>query len=150
MIKIRKATINDAGTIAEFNQSMAMETEDKTLEAATIKAGVLRMVEDEQLGFYLIASSNDKIVGCLGITTEWSDWRNGLWWWIQSVYVDPDYRSQGIFSSLYKAIREMALNETDICGIRLYAEKDNERAIRTYVRLGMIETEYRILEEEFT
>jgi GNAT superfamily N-acetyltransferase len=150
MIKIRKATINDAGTIAEFNQSMAMETEDKTLDAATIKAGVLRMVEDEQLGFYLIASSKDKIAGCLGITTEWSDWRNGLWWWIQSVYVDPDFRSQGIFSSLYKAVREKALNETDVCGIRLYAEKDNERAIRTYIRLGMIETEYRILEEEFS
>ena len=150
MIKIRKATISDAATIAEFNQSMAMETEDKILDTATITAGVLRMVEDEQLGFYLVASSNDKIAGCLGITTEWSDWRNGLWWWIQSVYVSPDFRSQGVFSSLYEAVREMALNETDVCGIRLYAEKDNERAIRTYIRLGMIETEYRILEEEFS
>ena len=150
MIDIRRATTDDVSIIAEFNQSMAIETEDKVLDAATIRSGVLRMVEDEQLGFYLIASTNDQVTGCLGITTEWSDWRNGLWWWIQSVYVSQDFRSLGIFTSLYEAVKNMAIKETDVCGIRLYAEKDNERAIRTYLRLGMIETEYRILEEEFS
>lgn len=149
MIKVRRATIDDAMTIAEFNQAMALETEDKILDPVTIKTGVTRMVEDDELGFYLVACSDEEIAGCLGITTEWSDWRNGLWWWIQSVYVSTGYRNQGVFSSLYSAVRSMAADESSVCGIRLYAEKDNGRAIRTYIRLGMIETEYRILEEEF-
>ena len=149
MIKIRRANINDASTIAEFNQAMAIETEDKTLDPLIIGAGVRRMIDDRQLGFYLVACIDEKIVGCLGITTEWSDWRNGLWWWIQSVYVAAEFRTQGVFTSLYETVRSKALDETDVCGIRLYAEKDNEQAIRTYLRLGMIETEYRLLEEEF-
>ncbi len=149
MITIRAANTEDAGDIARFNQAMALETEDKHLETHTIRAGVMRMLQDPDLGFYLVACTGEEVVGCLAVTTEWSDWRNGLWWWIQSVYVLPEWRGQGAFSRLYNEVRDRARAERDVCGIRLYAEKDNERAIRTYFRLGMIETEYRILEEEF-
>ena len=154
MIKIRKAELQDAIVIAEFNQAMALETENKQLEKDTIQAGVARMITDTDLGFYLVAlfndgSGDDEIAGCLAITTEWSDWRNGLFWWIQSVYVAEPFRRKGIFSRMYQHVHDLAEKENDVCGIRLYVEKENESAIRTYLRLGMIETDYRILEEEF-
>ncbi len=148
-VEVRLADGKDAPVIASFNQAMALETEDKTLDSDRILAGVTRMIEDDTLGFYLVGLIDNKLTGCLGITTEWSDWRNGLFWWIQSVYVDPMHRSQGVFTKLYGVVREMATAEGNVCGIRLYAEKDNERALKTYFRMGMVETEYRILEEEF-
>ncbi len=149
MAEVRIAVLEDAGTIAGFNQQMAIETEDKQLDPGTILAGVERMINDQSLGFYLVACIEGEVIGCLGITTEWSDWRNGLFWWIQSVYVAPDHRSRGAFSSLYEYVSTLAREEEDVCGIRLYAEKDNNQALRTYLRLGMIETQYRILEDEF-
>ncbi len=151
MIQIRHAHLRDAAVIAEFNQAMAQETEDKQLPAETINAGVERMLADSTLGFYLVAQApgNDNLAGCLGITTEWSDWRNGLFWWIQSVYVPPEFRGQGVFSALYKHVKGLATSDEEVCGIRLYAEKQNQQALRTYFRLGMIETEYRLLEELF-
>ncbi|MDA0979409.1 MAG: GNAT family N-acetyltransferase, partial [Proteobacteria bacterium] len=88
-------------------------------------------------------------VGCLGVTYEWSDWRNGLFWWVQSVYVEPSVRGQGIFSAMYEQVKQLASEDARVCGIRLYVEKDNQRATRTYEKLGMTETEYRIMEEEF-
>ncbi|MBD3648690.1 MAG: GNAT family N-acetyltransferase [Pseudomonadales bacterium] len=148
-ITIRTATPDDAETIASWNQAMALETENKTLPTDTILPGVKRVFAEDGLGFYLMACIDDKPVGCLMITTEWSDWRNGLFWWIQSVYVAPEHREKGAFTALYGHVREKARANPDICGIRLYVEKENERASRTYLRLGMIETEYRLLEEEF-
>ena len=148
MTIIRTAVSADADVIARFNQAMAIETEDKSLDASTITNGVRRMIEDDALGFYLVNESDGLVTGCLGVTFEWSDWRNGLFWWIQSVFIDPEARAQGIFSAMYAEVKRRALLEKDVCGIRLYAEKDNERAIRTYERLGMITTHYRILEEE--
>ncbi len=149
MIKIRKAVPQDAVTIARFNRAMALETESKQLEEDTIQSGVARMITDNDLGFYLVALFDDEIAGCLAITREWSDWRNGLFWWIQSVYVAQEFRGKGVFSSLYRYVSDLAKKEEDVCGIRLYADRENERAIRTYLRLGMIETDYRLLEEEF-
>lgn len=153
MIKIRKAEAQDTSIIAGFNQAMALETENKQLNQETIRSGVSRMIMDNDLGFYLVAlfndGSTDEIAGCLAITTEWSDWRNGLFWWVQSVYVPERFRRKGIFSRMYQHVRDLAEKEDDVCGIRLYVEKENESAIRTYLRLGMIETDYRILEEEF-
>jgi GNAT superfamily N-acetyltransferase len=149
MANIRLAIETDAPIIAEFNQAMAMETEGKQLDSGTILAGVKRMITDQTLGFYLVGQVDDEVRGCLGITTEWSDWRNGLFWWIQSVYVAQEYRSHGVFSDLYKYVVKMAKEEPDVCGIRLYAERENEKALRTYFRLGMVETDYRILEESF-
>ena len=149
-MKIRPAVLADAESIASFNQAMAMETEAKRLAEATILEGVRRQLNDKTLGFYLVAEADTKAIGCLGITFEWSDWRCGLFWWIQSVYVDPAYRNKGAFTELYGKVKDLASHQKEVIGIRLYAEKDNTRAIRTYLRLGMRETPYRILEEEFT
>lgn len=149
MPEVRLAVPEDAKTIAEFNQQMAIETEDKQLDSETILAGVESMINDKSLGFYLVACIDSNVIGCLGITTEWSDWRNGLFWWIQSVYVSPDYRHHGAFSNLYQTVSDLAKKQGNVCGIRLYADKENDRALRTYFRLGMVETKYRILEDEF-
>lgn len=149
-IEITDASFADAGIIAEFNQQMAQETENKALDTATINAGVERMITDSSLGRYLVArEETGRIVGCLGITYEWSDWRNGLFWWIQSVYVLPEARENGVFTAMYQQVRDLCRATDNACGIRLYVERDNDRAYRTYVRLGMVETEYRLMEEEF-
>lgn len=148
-ITVRDATPEDAEIIAAYNQAMAAETEDKDLPTDIILPGVQRVFEDEGPGFYLVACIDDNVAACLMITTEWSDWRNGLFWWIQSVYVAPEYRTRGVFTALYEYVRTRAKACPDVCGIRLYVEKENERAYRTYLRLGMIETDYRLLEEEF-
>jgi len=150
-VNIRLATARDAEQIARFNQAMALETENKVLDWATISAGVERMVASPELGFYLVAEKPDEtgISGCLGVTFEWSDWRNGLLWWIQSVYIAPDFRAQGVFSSMYQEVTELAQREPDVIGVRLYAEQGNQRALSTYFKLGMIETDYRLLEAMF-
>lgn len=145
---VRTATIQDAELIARFNQAMAMETESKALDWGTISAGVERMVLNPELGFYLVfePDTGEQITGCLGITFEWSDWRNGLFWWIQSVYVSPDSREQGVFTAMYHEVQKLAREMPDVIGIRLYAERDNQRALRTYFGLGMHETDYKLLE----
>ena len=125
----RRATPADVAAIAAFNQAMAQETENKALPSGT--------------------EADGGPVGCLGITFEWSDWRNGLFWWIQSVYIDPNYRRQGVFGGLYAHVTELAKNATDVCGIRLYVEHDNTNAQQTYLSLGMAETHYKLLEVEF-
>ncbi len=145
-IAIRTASPADVEIIATFNSAMALETEHKHLDPATISAGVARFVADPRLGFYLVAECDGEIAGCLGITYEWSDWRNGLFWWIQSVYVSPSHRRHGVFSRLYAHVGELAAAEPDVCGIRLYVEKDNMRAMDTYRALGMTETDYRLFE----
>lgn len=146
---IRHAVAEDAHDIAKFNQAMALETEAKSLPEATIQAGVLRMVLDERLGYYLVATDDKGPVGCLGVTTEWSDWRNGFFWWIQSVYVAPAHRESGVFTMMYEQVKSLASQQKDICGLRLYVEEENERARRTYLRLGMNKTAYHLFEEEF-
>lgn len=153
-IEVGPARPEDREVIADFNQAMARETENKVLDRPTLLAGVQAVFDNADLGFYLVArdtrsDSDGSVIGCLLITTEWSDWRNGLFWWIQSVYVDPAYRGKGVFSALYAHVRQTARSRPDVCGLRLYVEKENERAHRTYLRLGMIETDYRLLEEEF-
>lgn len=149
-LTIEQADLSDAEAIARFNQAMALETENKSLAWDKILPGVQTLLSDDQLGFYLVARSGNTVIGCLAITYEWSDWRNGLFWWIQSVYVDERHRGQGVFSAMYEHVRTLATADVRNCGIRLYVEKDNHRAQRTYVKLDMIETEYRIMEEEFS
>jgi len=149
-LRVEQALPGDAETIARFNQAMALETEDKPLDWEKIYPGVQALLADERVGFYLVARTDDEnIVGCLAITYEWSDWRNGLFWWIQSVFVPGEHRGKGVFSAMYEHVRTHAKTDPRNCGIRLYVEKDNARAQRTYEKLGMIETEYRLMEEEF-
>ncbi|PIS31112.1 MAG: GNAT family N-acetyltransferase [Candidatus Marinimicrobia bacterium CG08_land_8_20_14_0_20_45_22] len=144
---IRIAEPKDADDLIEFNIAMALETENKILPPEIITAGVHNLFANPQYGFYLVAETNDEIAGALMVTTEWSDWRNGLFWWIQSVYVKPKFRRQGIYRKLYEFIKELAAERIDICGFRLYVEKHNVIAQKTYESLGMTETCYRMYEE---
>jgi ribosomal protein S18 acetylase RimI-like enzyme len=144
---IRRAAEGDAGTIAAFNAAMALETEGKALLPEVIGAGVRRLVATPALGFYVVAESEGRVVACLMVTNEWSDWRNGLFWWIQSVYVERAWRRQGVYRRLYDFVRTLAQADPGVCGFRLYVEKDNEVAHATYASLGMSRTDYLIYEE---
>lgn len=146
-ISIRKALIADAGTIAGFNRAMALETEGKNLPEEKINAGVANLFKHPEYGFYIVAETGQRVVGCLLITCEWSDWRNGLIWWIQSVYIHPDFRRQGIYRRMYTFIKDLASAEENVRGFRLYVEKENKIAQSTYKSLGMQETVYHMYEE---
>jgi ribosomal protein S18 acetylase RimI-like enzyme len=145
-ITIRQAVQDDIDIIAEFNIAMARETEQKTLTPTVIHHGVEYLFKHPEYGFYIVAESDKKVVGCLMITYEWSDWRNALFWWIQSVYILPDYRRQGIYRRMYQYVKNAARNQ-NICGFRLYVEKNNRAAQQTYKNLGMQETFYKLYEE---
>lgn len=148
-LTIRMATPADIETIAVFNERMAWETESLRLDAARIRSGVQSVLGDESKGFYLVAERDGKVIGQLMVTFEWSDWRNGSFWWIQSVYVHPDYRGQGVYSSLYRHLEAAAHQTEGVCGLRLYVEQENGRAQEVYRRLGMSMTAYRLLETDF-
>lgn len=147
---IRLAQPQDQGAIAAFNQALALETEHRTLDAATVAAGVAQLLARPELGFYLVAEVAGRPVACLLVTSEWSDWRNGLFWWIQSVYVHPHHRRQGLFRRLYSHVETLARQQGDVCGLRLYVEQDNTPAQATYRTLGMAPTAYQIYETTFT
>ena len=141
---IRAAKLSDADTIARFNAAMALETEGKRLNDATIRAGVRAVIDDPGKGFYLVAERNGQQIGQLMITFEFSDWRNGNYWWIQSVYVPPEFRKLGIFRQLFERVRTMATADPGVIGLRLYAELENEKAQRVYESLGMSAEPYRM------
>lgn len=146
-IQIRRGEPRDTTVLAGFNIAMAEETENLKLLPEVITAGVAAILGDAGRGFYLVAESGDEIAGALMVTSEWSDWRNGFFWWIQSVYVRPEYRRHGVYRSLHEHLRKLAQTESNICGLRLYVERENERAQATYSRLGMHETQYLLFEE---
>lgn len=147
--EIRPAALADARCIADFNVAMALETEDRALHPLTVLSGVENLISNSDSGFYLVAESAAAVVGCLLVTYEWSDWRNGRFWWIQSVYVEPGARRQGVFRRLYNEVVAMSRRRDDVCGLRLYVEQDNQIAQQTYEQLGMEATPYRIFEHEF-
>ena len=146
-VKVIQALPEHGEIIARFNCEMAMETESKVLDHSVILPGVTTMLQDNSLGYYLVALKEESVVGCLGVTFEWSDWRNGLFWWIQSVFVVRGHRTHGVFSSMYRNVKARAKADTRSCGLRLYVEKENNNAFNTYVGLGMQETNYRLMEE---
>lgn len=143
-LRVRDAQRSDGEAIAAFNAAMARETEHKQLDAAVLRAGVAAVLDDAARGFYLIAECDEIVAGCVMITFEWSDWRNGLWWWLQSVYVAPAYRQRGVFRALHAELERRAAKRADVIGLRLYVERDNTRAQRTYAALGMAEEGYRL------
>lgn len=148
-MKIRKATLNDAIALVDFNQAMAFETEKKQLDSDILSAGVNQLLNDENKGFYLVAElPSGEIAGSLMVTFEWSDWRNSQFWWIQSVYIRPQNRRQGIYSKLYNNVKALANEEQGVCGFRLYVEKDNITAQKTYQNLGMHESHYDMYETD--
>lgn len=136
----------DAEALAEYNILMAQETESKTLDPETVLAGVLGVFDDPGRGRYLVARKENQLVGQLMVTLEWSDWRNGEIWWIQSVYVRPEHRGKGIFRELYRAIQQEAESREDVVGLRLYVEYENEVAKRVYESLGMAAGGYLVME----
>lgn len=147
LVTIRQATLVDAGVIAQFNIRMAAETEGLTLAESVINAGVRNLIQHPDYGFYLVAEKSALVVGSLMITFEWSDWRNGLFWWIQSVYVRPEFRRLGIYRQLYEYVKIQAHQQTGICGFRLYVAAENKNAQDAYRKLGMHETHYHFFEE---
>ena len=146
-MNIRLATADDADPLIEFNQAMALETEGKELDSGILRGGVEAVFGDEEKGFYVVAEIENRIVGGLMVTREWSDWRNGWWWWIQSVYIRPEFRGQKIYAMLYDFVKARAADAGDVCGFRLYVENDNSRAQRVYERVGMEASHYLMYEE---
>ncbi|MEX2117712.1 MAG: N-acetyltransferase [Bacteroidota bacterium] len=146
---IRPARADDAPLIAQFNALMALETEHRTLDHETLRKGVETVVRESSHGTYYVAEMDEKVVGQLLITYEWSDWRNGVFWWIQSVYVPEEFRGRGVFKALYRHVESMARKQIGVCGLRLYVEHDNQSAIRTYQKLGMEKTPYELYEIDF-
>lgn len=146
-IQVRIAGVEDIETIAELNIAMAWETEQKQLNPATIRRGIRAVLGDSDYGSYVVAQSSGEVVGCLMITYEWSDWRSGRFWWIQSLYVRPPFRRCGIFKRLHDFVKAQALEHPEVCGIRLYVEQSNHVAQQAYRRIGMTPTTYQIYEE---
>jgi GNAT superfamily N-acetyltransferase len=148
-MKIRKARLTDAAVIADFNSRLAWETEQLRLNSAIVNRGVRALLKDAAKGTYFVAEENGAVIGQLLITCEWSDWRNGFFWWIQSVYVAAEFRSGGVFRALFGQVQKLAKSRRDVCGLRLYVEKNNRRAQQAYDRLGMKHTHYQIYETSF-
>jgi len=145
-LSIRPASRADIPHLVDWNAAMAQETEGKALDRAVLARGVEGVFEQPQRGFYLVAERNGAVVGSLLVTYEWSDWRCGDFWWIQSVYVVPGARRGGVFRTLYAAVREQARAARAV-GLRLYVETGNQRAQRTYAELGMAPCHYLMYEE---
>ncbi len=177
-IRVRAATTADVERLANWAIAMALETEHKQLDPDTVRNGVSAVLAEPARGRYFIAeceadavSSNtpfttesvadangvagstraepDECIGTLMLTHEWSDWRNGDWWWIQSVYVEFAHRRRGVYRALYDHVHALALATAGVCGLRLYVERENANAQRTYESLGMTDAKYQIYEAEF-
>jgi GNAT superfamily N-acetyltransferase len=143
---IRPATPDDVPVLVAFNSAIAWETEDKRLDPTVLTAGVRAVFDDPARGFYTVAEHNGEVVGQMMVTFEWSDWRNGWFWWVQSVYVREDARRAGVFRALYRAIEQRAATDPGVIGLRLYFDADNSRAQATYRALGMTATTYGMME----
>ena len=143
---IREAVPTDQDVIAEFNSRLADETEGKQLDPKLIGPGVKALLADASKGRYWLAIIDGKVAGQIMVTYEWSDWRNGMLWWIQSVYVPVEFRRQGVFSALYHHVESLVKEDQNACGLRLYVETTNTRAQQTYRNLAMVEPGYMVME----
>ncbi len=150
---IRAARAEDTALLAQWASAMAWETEHKRLDPETVERGVRAVIDQPARGRYFVAEymvdGVAAAVGTLMLTYEWSDWRCGDWWWIQSVYVAPEHRRRGVYRALYAHAHALAVATTLVCGLRLYVERDNANAQRTYESLGMCDAGYRMYEDEF-
>lgn len=141
-MQVRKATTDDIVSIVDFQLKMAAETEGVQLNESTVFKGVLAVIDDKSKGQYYVTEINKKVVASLLTTFEWSDWRNGTVLWIQSVYVLKEYRRKGIYRNMYSHIKNLVLENEKLNGIRLYADKSNTTAHKTYQDLGMNHDHY--------
>jgi ribosomal protein S18 acetylase RimI-like enzyme len=147
--KIRDAAPTDLEALVRFSAAMALETEHRILDQERLRQGTRAVLESMERGFYLVAEGSSMVVGQLLITYEWSDWRNGVFWWIQSVYVEPSVRRRGVYRALHDYVLQEARRRGQVCGIRLYVEHENAAAQATYARMEMRATGYRIYERDF-
>ncbi len=143
---IRRAGPRDAACIVDFNCRLAAESEGKTLDPELLGPGVTAALADPNKAQYFLACAGEAILGQLMITLEWSDWRNGWFWWIQSVYVRPESRRQGVFRALFDHVLQTAKNDPSVIGLRLYVEENNRRAQETYLQMGLEPAHYRVME----
>lgn len=141
-ILIRSAVEGDIERLVEWGAAMAWETEHKRLNIETVTCGIHAGVDDPGKARYFIAERDNHPAGTLMLTFEWSDWRNSMWWWIQSVYVPVEHRRCGVFAALYRHVHQLAVDTPGVCGLRLYVEKENIAAQRTYESLGMVDARY--------
>ena len=146
-LEIAVGDVAHVDDIARFQVDMAMESEGLALDYERVRRGVQAVIDDEDKGRYIIAQQDGKVVACLMITREWSDWNCCWYWWIQSVYVLPEYRGRGIYKAMYNRVLYLAETE-GVTQIRLYVDKDNSTAQAVYQKLGMAECHYRLYEKE--
>ncbi len=145
-ITIRPATLEDLEFLVAGNAALALESEARTLDLDTLRAGIRALFDDATRGFYLIADYDGRPAGQMMITYEWSDWRNANFWWIQSVYTLPEFRRRGVFATLYSHIEAQSRQRQDVCGLRLYVESHNHRAQSVYHRCGLRQAVYQMFE----
>ena len=148
-LTIREGNPADADALIAFSLALGAEVEGKVLDEQTVRSGVTAVLDSRDLGFYLLAETADAPIGGLAISYEWSTWRSATFWWIQDVYVLPEWRRQGVYCTLYDHLYRMAKSRDDIGGIRLYVDQGNESAKRTYERLGMDRAHYDMFEVDF-
>jgi GNAT superfamily N-acetyltransferase len=149
-IIVRDADARDLATIVDFNRRLALESEEKILDPATITAGVQRGFAHPELCRYFVAEIDGRVVGTTMVTFELTDWRDGVLWWLQSVYVEPGFRRAGVFRALYGNIAVRARKDKDARGLRLYVHRDNKRAMRTYEAMGMAKAAYEFYEHDWS
>lgn len=152
-LTVRRARPDDASAIVSFSAAMALETEGRHLDRTRLREGTITVLESSAHGYFMVAelTHHDEVqlAGQLMVTYEWSDWRNAAFWWIQSVYVDPKWRRRGIFRRMHQTVIQEARVRPDVCGVRLYVDKDNPIAQAAYERLGLIRSAYQIYESDF-
>jgi GNAT superfamily N-acetyltransferase len=146
-IKIREAVKPDIPVIAEFNQALAKETENIQLNAEILASGISNALDRDEC-HYFIAELNGQVIGQTMITYEWSDWRNGIMWWFQSVYVQPEHRGKGIFRALFNHVEQLAKKHPDVKALRLYVMQNNLSGKDTYAALGMTDSGYIVYEKK--
>jgi GNAT superfamily N-acetyltransferase len=149
-ISVRLADTNDLATLVDFNIAMAVESEEKALDPAVLRRGIEAVLDDANHGLYLVAETEGHAAGTLMVTWEWSDWRNGRFWWIQSVFVSIQHRRCGVYRRLHDHVRSLARDDPTSCGLRLYVEHENTGARATYQMMEMEETPYRLYEQEWS
>ncbi len=146
MIDYREGTPSDVSVIVDFQVAMALETEELELDRDACTRGVQGVFDDPSRGRYFLAESKGTVIASLMITYEWSDWRNGNVWWIQSVYVVPSFRGQRVYAGLYSHVQQLVQKDDGIRGIRLYVDRRNVPAQQVYTRLGMNGEHYQVFE----
>ncbi len=146
---VRDATAADIDFILRANAGLAQESESVELDLELLRPGVAAVLADRSLGRYFIAEQDGRAIGQMMLTYEWSDWRNGMFWWIQSVYVEADCRGRGVFSALVRLVERLARESGGVCGLRLYVDRTNRAAQQIYAHLGLHASNYEVMEAVF-